>query len=292
MNSMTGFGRSEFTILHLSFNVEVKSVNHRYFDLAIKLPRKLSFMEDRIRQLIKPCVGRGRLDVFVNQQTTESSNRKVVVDSELCKSYRDSFQKVSQELNISNDLSISLLAQLPEVICIEQQDVDEDLLWHEVEQGMRTAVAQLLAMRTAEGEALQKDLEDRTIRLRKMMAEVRGLSSDVSIAYQERLLKRIHELLGQDAQIDESRMMMEVAILAEKSSIDEEIVRFNSHMDQFANTMNQNEPVGRKLDFIVQELNREINTIGSKAGDQKVGSLVVEVKSELEKIREQVQNIE
>lgn len=292
MNSMTGFGRAEISILHFGFTIEVKSVNHRYLDLGIKMPRKLNYLEERVRNAMKPMIRRGRLDLYINQQVADVSDKRVILDRELCKAYQDSFIQLSRDLDIENDVTVSLLARLPEVISVEQQDIDENLIWQEMEKGIHVAMDQLLNMRATEGDTLCKDLTERILLLREIMAEIKELCPAVSNAYQERLVKRIHELAGQDMQIDENRLMTEVAILAEKSSIDEEIVRFNSHLDQFSDTMNQQEPVGRKLDFLVQELNREINTIGSKAGDQKVGSLVVDVKSELEKIREQVQNIE
>jgi uncharacterized protein (TIGR00255 family) len=292
VNSMTGFGRAEITIQQFGFTIEAKTVNHRYLDLGIKLPRKLGFLEDRIRNRVKSSIRRGRLDLYINQQAAESSDKRVVIDKALCQAYQESFEKISQELQIENDLTIALLARMPEVVTVEQQDVDEALLWNEMEKGIALVMDQLIGMRSTEGESLYDDLKERITYLQQKMEEIRRISPEVSLAYQERLIKRINEMAGQEMAIDENRLMTEVAIMAEKSSIEEEVVRFNSHLDQFSATMIQEEPVGRKLDFLVQELNREINTIGSKSGDQKVSSLVVEVKSELEKIREQVQNIE
>jgi uncharacterized protein (TIGR00255 family) len=292
MNSMTGFGRAEITIQQFGFTIEAKSVNHRYLDLGIKLPRKLAFLEEQIRNIIKSSIRRGRLDLYINQQTAESSDKRVVIDKALCQAYQESFEKISQELQIENDLTVALLARMPEVLTVEQQDVDEDLLWNEMEKGIISVLDQLIGMRATEGETLYHDLKERITFLKQKMEEISRISPEVSLAYQDRLIKRINEMAGQEMAIDENRMMTEVAILAEKSSIEEEVVRFNSHLDQFSTTMIQQEPVGRKLDFLVQELNREINTISSKSNDQKVSRLVVEVKSELEKIREQVQNIE
>jgi uncharacterized protein (TIGR00255 family) len=292
MNSMTGFGRAEVTHLQFVYAIEIKSVNHRYLDMAVKMPRKLSFLEEKVRGVLKPYVRRGRVDIYINQSVTGESDKKVLIDESLCRAYQESFNQISQTLKIDNDLTVSLLARLPEVIQIEQQDIDEETLWQELENGLLMAVEQLTQMRQAEGSALMDDLEQRIVMLQEMMDKIEKLSPEVGEAYRKKLIKRITDLVGQEMVIDENRLMTEVAIIAEKSSIVEEIVRFKSHLNQIIETMNQDESIGRKLDFLLQELNREINTIGSKAGDLTVGSLVVEVKSELEKMREQVQNIE
>lgn len=292
MNSMTGFGRSEILIEQFSFTIEVKSVNHRYLDVGIKLPRKLSFMEEILRNIVKSEVRRGRLDVYINQQTSETSTKKVIIDESLCQAYVDAFKKISEKIDVDNDVSVSLLARLPDVVSVEQQDIDENIIQNNLEEGLKSALSQLVQMRSVEGESLRKDLDTRIENLRCQIMEIEKISPEVSRIYRERLMKRIYELSENVVAEDDNRLLTEVAIFAEKSSVDEEIVRFNSHLDQFINTMTENEPVGRKLDFLVQELNREINTIGSKAGDIKIGSLVVDIKSELEKIREQVQNIE
>ncbi len=292
MNSMTGFGRSEVPIEQFSFTIEIKSVNHRYLDVGIKLPRKLAFLEDVLRNIVKSEMRRGRLDVYINQQTSETSNKRVVIDKSLCQSYVEAFNNISEKLDVENDVTVSLLAHLPEVVSVEQQDIDESILQKELEEGLKNALAQLVQMRKVEGEFLRKDLKVRIDALRNQIKKIEEISPEVSKAYRERLMKRISELAVPDVTVDDNRLLTEIAIFAEKSSIDEELVRFNSHLDQFVTTMDEREPVGRKLDFLVQELNREINTIGSKASDIKIGSHVVDVKSELEKIREQVQNIE
>lgn len=292
MKSMTGFGRAEVSIEQHSFTIEVKSVNHRYMEVGIKLPRKLSFMEEGIKNVGKRHLQRGRLDIYINQHITETSTKKVTIDQALCKSYQDAFNDISQFLGIENDLNMSLLANLPDVVTIEQQDVDEKLLAKRLEEGLGEALAQLVQMRKTEGESLRKDLEERIQNLRGLMGEIEIFVPKIANAYRERLIKRIADLTNNALAVDENRLLAEVAIIAEKSSVEEEIVRFNSHLDQFIATMGHGETVGRKLDFLAQELNREINTIGSKVGDIQIGSRVVDVKSEMEKIREQVQNIE
>lgn len=280
------------TVQHTGFTIEIKSVNHRYLDLGIKMPRKLGFLEDKIRQCLKNHIRRGRVDLYVNQRATEESDKRVLIDENLCREYRQSFVRLSDSLAVKNDLTVSQLIRLPEVISVEQQELDEALLWEKLENGLEAALAQLMEMRKTEGETLREVLSERLDSLKAMMDEIESISPEVSESYRERLLKRILEITDREVTVDENRLMTEIAIMAEKSSIDEEIVRFNSHLNQFHQTMEQADAVGRKLDFLMQELNREINTIGSKAGDLKVGGLVVEIKSELEKIREQVQNIE
>ena len=292
MNSMTGFGRSEILIEQFCFTIEVKSVNHRYLDVGIKLPRKLSFMEEMLRNTVKSEVRRGRLDVYINQQASETSTKKVTIDESLCQAYVDAFKNISEKIDIINDVSLSLVARLPDVVSVEQLDLDESIMQIKLEDGLKSALSQLVQMRSAEGDSLKKDLDIRVEALRGQIKEIEKISPEISRAYRERLVKRICELSENTVAEDDNRLLTEVAIFAEKSSVDEEIVRFNSHLDQFIDTMEEREPVGRKLDFLVQELNREINTIGSKAGDIKIGGLVVDIKSELEKIREQVQNIE
>lgn len=292
VNSMTGFGRAEITIQETSYTIEVKSVNHRYLDVGIKTPRQLFFLEEKIRQSIKQVISRGRLDCYINQRTAENSEKQVRVDENLCRAYKQTFDHISSLLEIKNDLSVSMLVRMPEVIRIEQIDIDENSFWDEFKGGLTMALDQLVTMRNKEGKATQDDLFQRIEHLKGFMNEIQALSPEVTVSYKDKLTRRIGEMLHQEIEIDHNRIMTEVAILTEKSCIDEEIVRFNSHLEQFMRTIYLQESVGRKLDFLVQELNREINTIGSKAGDLKVGALVVQVKSELEKIREQVQNIE
>lgn len=292
MKSMTGFGRSEILVDQFSFTIEVKSVNHRYLDVGIKLPRKLSYLEDTFRNAAKSKISRGRLDIYINQQSSETSNKRVVIDESLCRAYVESFNSICNRMDVINDVSVSLLARLPEVVSVEQEDIDEETLQIKMAEGLNSAMTQLVEMRSTEGESLHNDLMTRVQFLRNQIEKIEIISPEISIAYRERLIKRIHDITDNEVAFDENRLLTEVAVFAEKSSVDEEIVRFKSHLEQFMTTMDEGEPVGRKLDFLVQELNRETNTIGSKAGDFKIGSLVVDVKSELEKIREQVQNIE
>ncbi|RQD70330.1 MAG: YicC family protein [Tindallia sp. MSAO_Bac2] len=292
INSMTGYGRSEVVLNANAYIIEMKSVNHRYLDVAVKMPRKISFMEEKIKQCVKEYIARGRVDVYINHAGQGEVSKAVTLDKKLGRAYLDAFEGLSQELGLKNDLTVSNLSRLPEMIILEEPEIDEDAIWKEMEKGIREASDRLSAMRAAEGNDMEHDLKQRIKSLKGYIEEIEALSPDYSKAYRERLMKRIQELTDKEFEVDEQRIAMEVAILSEKTCIDEELVRFRSHLNQMAETLNQTETVGRKLDFMLQEVNREINTIGSKASDFSINSLVVEVKSELEKMREQVQNIE
>ena len=292
INSMTGYGRSEVVLNANTYTIEMKSVNHRYLDISVKMPRKISFMEEKKKQKMKKYISRGRVDVFINHAGQGEISKAVTLDKELGKAYRDAFYALSQELGLQNDLTTSCLARLPEMITLEEPEMEEEALWAEMEKGVQEAAGQLCAMRSSEGKNMEDDLNHRIQILKGYIDEIGSLSPDYSKAYRERLMKRIQELTDKEFEVDEQRIAMEVAILSEKTCIDEELVRFRSHLNQMAETLSQTETVGRKLDFMLQEVNREINTIGSKASDFNINSLVVEVKSELEKMREQVQNIE
>ena len=292
MKSMTGFGRAEVAVGSYHFGIEIKTVNHRYLDLGIKIPRKIGFLEEGFREQIKKRIRRGRVDLYVNISEGSDAQREVVLNESLCRSYVDSFAGLGQKMGVENDLTLSVLARLPDVIQLEQADLDENEIKEEMQKGFNTAMDQLISMREIEGAALRLDMHEKIGALHNMIDEITSSGTDVQDVYRNKLLKRVREMIGNEIHIDETRIMMEIAIFAEKSSIDEEVVRFKSHLSQFREGLKSNEPAGRKLDFLVQELNREINTIGSKTSDLDVSSLIIHVKSELEKVREQVQNIE
>lgn len=292
INSMTGYGRSDVTLHSNAYTIEMKSVNHRYLDVSVKMPRKINFMEEKIKQWVKLFVFRGRVDVFINYAGQGDASKAVTLDKNLGKAYRDAFEALSEELGLKNDLTTTSLVRLPEMIILEEAEMDEDALWAEMEKGIKEAVEKLCVMRASEGKKMEEDLHQRIKSLEGYIDNIEGLSPDYSKSYRERLTKRILELTNNEFEMDPQRIAMEVAILSEKTCIDEELVRFRSHLSQMKKTLGQTETVGRKLDFMLQEVNREINTIGSKASDFTINSLVVEVKSELEKMREQVQNIE
>lgn len=289
--SMTGFGRSETRGNGYSFSIEMKSVNHRFLEISVKLPRYLNIFEERTRKVIQEKVSRGRIEVYINVKEMEEKKRLVKVDKDLTLSYDNSLKELAQLFNTAYITDIYRLVSLPEIITVEEEEIDVEVLWPFLEAAVRTALDQLLKMRAVEGESLLKDLLNRAGYLLELTSKIEQRSPEVITDYQARLQEKLALLLA-DTAIDETRLAMEVALLADRASIDEEIVRMKSHIEQFKTTLRSSESIGRKLDFLLQEMNREINTIGSKANDLQISHLVVEGKSELEKIREQVQNIE
>lgn len=291
VTSMTGFGRGESKGLGYNFTLEMKSVNHRYLEIMIKTPRNFNIFEDRIRKVIQKTIQRGRLEVYINVKETEEKKRLVKVDKELALSYDNSLKELAQTLNSVYKTDIYRLASLPDVLIVEEEEIDIEALWLILEKGLNEALESLFRMRNDEGIRLSRDLDKRLGVLRKQVEEVGERALHTAKEYSERLQEKLALLLT-DSTIDESRLAMEVALFADRASIDEELVRLDSHIGQFEQALLSSEPIGRKLDFLVQELNREINTIGSKANDLVISRIVVEAKSELEKIREQIQNIE
>lgn len=289
--SMTGFGRGEIKGLGYSFSLEMKSVNHRYLEILVKTPRNFSVFEDRIRKVIQNTVQRGRLEVYINVKETEEKKRMVKLDKELALSYDNSLKELAQVLDSGYKTDIYRLASLPDVMIVEEEEVDIEALWLILEKALNDALENLIQMRKDEGLRLTRDLDKRLEVLQKQFKEVGERAPQIVTEYSERLKEKLALLLN-DSTIDENRLAMEVMIFADRASIDEELVRLDSHLEQFEQTLLSSDPIGRKLDFLVQELNREINTIGSKANDLVISRIVVEGKSELEKIREQIQNIE
>lgn len=290
-NSMTGFGRAETSGLGYSFAVEMKSVNHRFLEIVVKLPRYLNSLEENVRKLIQDQLGRGRIEVYINTKETEEKKRLVKVDKELTLSYDNSLKELAQLLNSTYIPDIYRLASLPEVLSVAEEEADAAALWPVLQAAVLAALKQLSQMRQDEGKRLAQDLQARVDYLRGLTRQVEARAPEVVVEYQAKLKERVAVLLG-DTTLDEARLATEVALLADRVSITEELVRMASHLDEFAKTLPSPEASGRKLDFLVQEMNREINTIGSKANDLEISRLVVAGKSELEKIREQVQNIE
>jgi uncharacterized protein (TIGR00255 family) len=288
---MTGFGRGESKDSGYHFSVEMKSVNHRFLETMIKMPRTFNPFEDTIRKIVQEKIQRGRIEVYINIKETEEKKRLVKVDKDLALSYDISLKELAESLNTAYHTDIYRLVTLPEVLSVEEEEAEADTLWPVLQSAVHRALDQLIFMRRQEGERLQKDLQTRIVSLQRLTQAIAERAPKVVTEYQEKLRERLAELIP-DAAIDENRMAMEVALLADRASIDEEVVRLKSHLEEFAKTLSFSEPIGRKLDFLIQEMNREINTVGSKANDLEITKLVVEGKSELEKIREQIQNIE
>ena len=290
--SMTGFGRGEYKDDNYQFLVECKTINHKYADINIRLPRKLSFLEDKARILVKDYIKRGRVDLYIKLDLLGSEDVNLKFDKELATQYVSILKQIKDKFDLVDDISVMNIAKFPDVIKTEEKEDDEDKLWSMLKVALENALLKLKEMRSEEGKKLAEDIQNRCDLLKNYIEDIEKYSYNVVIDYKEKLKNRISDMLEDPSIIDESRLAQEVAIYADKSNITEEIVRFKSHIEQLKNTVVKNESIGRKIDFLIQEMNRETNTIGSKSSDLNITNLVVEVKSELEKIREQIQNIE
>ncbi len=298
VKSMTGFGRGAYEDGVFSCTVEMKTVNHRYNEVAIRLPRLLNPLEDRLRKLILSCLSRGRVDVYVTAASTGGAQGRLKVDRGLAAAYHQALEEIGQAIGCPEaplNLAAELLhiARCPEVITVQEQAPDLEELWPKLQEAARQALEQLTAMRSAEGGHIAQDLLQRADLIAAKLALVEARAPQLVAEYQERLRERLTALLADSkVQVEPERLLQEAALFADRSNITEEIVRLQSHLKQFKATLGQEQPVGRKLDFLVQEFNREANTIGSKANDYQLAQLVVEIKAEIEKIREQIQNLE
>ena len=289
---MTGFGRGEYISESYSFKTEVKTVNHRYNDISIRMPRYLNFLEERIKKEVRNYVKRGRVDVYINIDYLDETSLNIELDLVLARELNKKLNLLRENLSIDREIGIDNILSLGDIIKIERQISDEDILWTGLEKSLNKSLKDLLEMKSAEGENLRQDMEEKLGLIARLVDEIDRRSPVVVSEYREKLRARIEELLDEDMELDDERISQELAFFADKSNIDEEVTRLNSHIKQYFSIMKEEEPVGRKLDFLIQEMNREINTIGSKSGDIEITKNVVEVKSEIEKLREQVQNIE
>ncbi len=298
LKSMTGFGRGEYEDADFSVTVEMKTVNHRYNEVAIRLPRFLNPLEDRIRKQILKTVSRGRIDVFINADYTVSGNCTLKVDRNLAAAYHRALQEVgsaigADETGINTAAEIMYLARCQDVINIKEGFFDVESVWPKVEQAVAQALNNLVAMRETEGGNIYGDFIYRADLIAEKLAQIEARSPMVVEEYQAKLSERLNNLLADhNITVEPERLLQEVAIFADRTSITEEIVRLKSHIKQFKAIIASDQPVGRKLDFLIQEFNREANTIASKANDYTLAQIVVEIKAEIEKIREQIQNIE
>ncbi len=291
MHSMTGYGRMSVERDGRQLTVELKSVNHRFLDLSFRMPRSFNFLEDSARKLIGEYLSRGHVDLFATYRNTREDSRRVEVDQALLAAYMTALDDIAETTGLEDDRTLSLATRLPDVLTVAEADEDQDALRALMREALTGALEQMQAMREKEGEALKSDISSRIDTLEKMTEEIEARYPETVAEYQQKLKARVEELLG-GAAMDEQRLMQEVAVMADRSAIAEETVRLHSHFAQVRGFMEASEPVGRKLDFIVQELNREVNTISSKSQDVPITRLVVEAKAEIEKIREQVQNVE
>lgn len=292
IKSMTGYGRGNEEIEGKSFSVEMKSVNNRYLDINIRLPRMINSLEDRIKKEISSKVSRGKIDVYITTENLKENDVVVNVDEDMAKAYYNAYSKLKDLLTIKDEVPLGLVAKSPDVIKIEKREEDLEEIFKVVSASLGSALNMFLDMREVEGQKLSEDILERCDNILSMMNTVEERSSNVVNEYREKISQRIKEYLG-EVEIDQARLLNEVAFFSDKCSITEEIVRLKSHILQLKDTLeNSSEPVGRKLDFLIQEMNRETNTIGSKANDLVITKTVVDIKSEIEKIREQIQNIE
>lgn len=289
--SMTGYGRSRQTLGGREITVELKSVNSRYFEYSSRIPRSCAFMDERLKKLLAGRVSRGKVELSLQLQGSSEADIVVVPDLALAKSYQNALRALSEELQLRCDLPLSLLARFPDVLCARRAEPDEEQLWQEVSGVCLAALGSFTDMRAAEGEKLREDILSRLDFLEDAVSEVEKDSAARMEAYTQRLYARLKTVL-EDRTVDDARVLTEAAIFADKTAVDEETVRLRSHIAQYRSILAEGGPVGRKLDFLTQELNRETNTIGSKCQDLAITRLVVEMKAEIEKIREQVQNIE
>lgn len=290
--SMTGFGRGEFKNDNYHFLVECKTINHKYCDINVRLPRKISFLEDKIRNYVKNFVKRGRVDLYIKLDLIGSEDVNLKFDDKLATQYVNILKEIKDKFDLQDDISVMNVAKFPEIVKCKEKEEDEDLYWSMLKEALDMSMEKLTQMRKEEGEKLAIDTIERCDILANLIDEIEKYSNTVVDEYREKLNNRISEILENPSIIDENRLAQEVAIFADKSSITEEIVRFRSHIEQLRKTVEKNDSIGRKIDFLIQEMNREVNTTGSKSSNINITNLVVEVKSELEKIREQIQNIE
>ncbi|WP_455538459.1 YicC/YloC family endoribonuclease [Terrisporobacter sp.] len=290
--SMTGFGRGEFKNDNYQFLVECKTINHKYCDVNVRLPRKISFLEDKIRNYVKNFIKRGRVDLYIKLDLIGSEDVNLKFDDKLATQYVNILKEIKNKFDLQDDISVMNVAKFPDIVKCEEKEEDEELYWDMLKQALDMALARLTEMRQEEGKKLAKDTIERCDILANLINEIEKYSDTIVDEYREKLNNRISEILDNPSIVDENRLAQEVAIFADKSSITEEIVRFRSHIEQLRKTVEKNDSIGRKIDFLIQEMNREVNTTGSKSSNINITNLVVEVKSELEKIREQIQNIE
>ncbi len=291
VKSMTGYGRAVAAFEDKQITVEIRSVNNRYLDCTVKLPRLYAFAEDNVKQLVKKAVTRGKVDVFVTVSLTQGTDVTISLNRPVLEGYLAAMRQIAADYQVTDDITVNALSRLPEVFTVEKAEQDEALILSQLLEVTGQALDHYTAMRTLEGEALCRDLRQKAANVEQLVCCVEQRSPQTVAEYRAKLEARMQEVLSGVA-VDEARILTEAAIFADKVAVDEETVRLRSHLKQLDQMLQASEPVGRKLDFLMQEINRETNTIGSKCSDLELSKVVVEIKAELEKIREQIQNIE
>lgn len=292
MKSMTGFGRGKYESEGREYTVEIKSVNHKYSDISIKLPRQISYLEDKVRKEILNSISRGKIDVFISMLDYSEKGKSIKINKELAKVYISQLKELAEETGIQDDITVVNISKFPEVLNISNED-NEEVYWKELSIALESAINNFVSMRNIEGNKICEDLLVRIERIKEKVSKISDFSAGLVEEYIVKLNTRVKELMNTDI-IDENRLAQEIVIFSDKSSIQEELTRLKSHISQFINliTENKNLPIGKKCDFIIQEMNREVNTIGSKANSMDISKCVIELKTEIEDVREQIQNIE
>ncbi|MGN0587850.1 MAG: YicC/YloC family endoribonuclease [Oscillospiraceae bacterium] len=291
IKSMTGFGRCLETVNGRDILVEIKSVNHRYYEFSARVPRAYGFLEEKMKTFLQGRISRGKVDVGITVYNLNGDDEIIEVNKEIAKEYITALRGANEELGLTDDLTLSRIMRLPDIFNVRKAQEDEEAVWNDVKQTAEKALDNFIAMREAEGVKMKEDILSRLDYITELVGKVEERSPVVTENYRKRLFDKLTEIL-EDKKIDEQRIITEAAIFSEKTAVDEETVRLRSHIAQCRELLNSDEAVGRKLDFLIQEFNRESNTIGSKAQDIDITKIVVELKSEIEKIREQIQNIE
>lgn len=291
IKSMTGFGRGHQVLNGRDITVEIRAVNHRYYEFSARIPRSLGYAEERLKSLLQGRINRGKVEVSVLLSNVGAADEQISINREIVKEYVDALRSVKDEFGLCDDLSLSNVLRIPDAFTVVKTETDEEQLWEDIRAVAEEALSHFIAMREAEGERMKQDVMSRLEKIEEWVGIVEARSPQVVEDYRRRLYDKMCEVLS-TSNIDENRILLEAGIFSEKTAVDEETVRLRSHIAQFRTMLESAEPVGRKLDFLVQEMNRETNTIGSKVQDIEVTRIVVDQKSEIEKIREQIQNIE
>ena len=291
LRSMTGYGRSKCEFDSREYTVEIKSVNNRYSDISIKLPRSISFMEDNIKKLISKSVTRGKVEVFISFINNSDKGRSIEINRELARNYIDEMRKLANETNINSNIEVIDVMKMPDVLNTRLSEEDENIIAKEVTQCTEKAIENFISMRENEGEKIKEDLINRISSISEKIDKINAISTGLVSEYILKLEKRINELLKPNV-VDEARLAQEVVIYSDKCSVEEELTRLRSHISQFLGLLEKNDSNGKRIDFLIQEMNRETNTIGSKANNLEITNYVVDIKTELENVREQIQNIE
>lgn len=291
IRSMTGYGSAEEILGGRNIRVEIKSVNHRYFEYTARVPRSCGFLEDRLKRLLSGTISRGKVEVGVTIQTVEGVDEEISINRDVVKNYVEALRSVKNEFDLTDDLSLSSVAKLPDVFTVVKAETDEEALWSDIESVAKKALAAFVEGREAEGERLKADVLQKIAFIEEKVSFIEERSPETVKEYRARLYDKMREVL-ENNQIDEGRILQEAAVYADKVAVDEETVRLRSHMQELRKTLDKSEPIGKSLDFRIQEVNRETNTIGSKCSDAAIADTVIEMKNTIEKIREQIQNIE